>query len=185
VDFDELTKLGSMMGSGGMIVMDEDTCMVNVAKYFTNFLQKESCGKCTPCREGLSQMLYILDRITDGEGQVGDVERLEELAELLEGTALCALGKTAANPIISTIRYFRDEYEAHIKDKRCPAKECRGLFRYDIDPEACKACGICLKDCPVDAITGEKKVPHVIDQEKCTLCGTCWEKCPFAAVLKV
>jgi NADH:ubiquinone oxidoreductase subunit F (NADH-binding)/(2Fe-2S) ferredoxin len=185
VDFDELTKLGSMMGSGGMIVMDEDTCMVNVAKYFTEFLQKESCGKCTPCREGLAQMLYILDRITDGEGQVGDVERLEELAVLLEGTALCALGKTAANPTISTIRYFRDEYDAHIKEKRCPAKECRGLFRYEIDSEACKACGICMKNCPVDAISGEKKVPHVIDQDKCTLCGTCWEKCPFAAVLKV
>jgi NADH:ubiquinone oxidoreductase subunit F (NADH-binding)/(2Fe-2S) ferredoxin len=185
VDFDELTKLGSMMGSGGMIVMDEDTCMVNVAKYFTNFLREESCGKCTPCREGLAQMLYILDRITDGEGQAGDVERLEELAVLLEGTALCALGKTAANPTISTIRYFRDEYDAHIKEKRCPAKECRGLFRYEIDPEACKACGICMKHCPVDAITGEKKVPHVIDQDKCTLCGTCWEKCPFAAVLKV
>jgi len=185
VDFDELTKLGSMMGSGGMIVMDEDTCMVKVAKYFTDFLQKESCGKCTPCREGLSQMLYILDRITDAEGQVGDIERLEELAELLEGTALCALGKTAANPVISTIRYFRDEFDAHILDRRCPAKECRGLFRYEIDPEACKACGICLKNCPADAITGEKKVPHVIDQEKCTLCGTCWEKCPFTAVLKV
>ena len=185
VDFDELTKLGSMMGSGGMIVMDEDTCMVNIAKYFTNFLQKESCGKCTPCREGLAQMLYILDRITDGEGQVGDVERLEGLAELLEGTALCALGKTAANPIISTIRYFRDEYDAHIKEKRCPAKECRGLFRYEIDLDACKACGICLKNCPAEAITGEKKVPYVIDQEKCTLCGTCWEKCPFAAILKV
>ncbi len=185
VDFDELTKLGSMMGSGGMIVMDEDTCMVKVAKYFTDFLQKESCGKCTPCREGLSQMLYILDRITDAEGQVGDIERLEELAELLEGTALCALGKTAANPVISTIRYFRDEYDAHIIDRRCPAKECRGLFRYEIDKEACKACGICLKNCPADAIIGEKKVPHVINQEKCTLCGTCWEKCPFTAVLKV
>ncbi len=185
VDFDELTRLGSMMGSGGMIVMDEDTCMVKVAKYFTDFLQKESCGKCTPCREGLSQMLYILDRITDAEGQVGDVERLEELAELLEGTALCALGKTAANPVISTIRYFRSEYDAHILDRRCPAKECRGLFRYEIDEQACKACGICLKNCPADAITGEKKVPHVINQEKCTLCGTCWEKCPFTAVLKV
>jgi len=185
VDFDELTKLGSMMGSGGMIVMDEDTCMVKVAKYFTNFLHKESCGKCTPCREGLSQILYILERITDGEGQVGDVERIEVLAELLEGTALCALGKTAANPVLSTIRYFRDEYDAHILDRRCPAKECRGLFRYEIDPEACKACGICLKNCPADAITGEKKVPYVIDQEKCTLCGTCWEKCPFTAVLKV
>ena len=124
------------MGSGGMIVMDEDTCMVRVAKYFTGFLQNESCGKCTPCREGLAQMLYILDRITDGEGQVGDVERLEQLAILLEDTALCALGKTAANPVISTIRYFRDEYKAHIQDRRCPAKECRGLFRYEIDPEA-------------------------------------------------
>lgn len=185
VDFDELTKLGSMMGSGGMIVMDEDTCMVNVARYFTEFLQQESCGKCTPCREGLAQMLDILDRITDGEGKVGDVETLESLAELLEGTALCALGKTAANPVISTIRYFRDEYDAHILQRHCPAKECRGLFRYEIDPEACKACGICLKNCPADAITGDKKVPHVINQEKCTLCGTCWEKCPFTAVLKV
>ncbi|UCF00442.1 MAG: NADH-quinone oxidoreductase subunit NuoF [Planctomycetota bacterium] len=185
VDFDELTKLGSMMGSGGMIVMDEDTCMVRVAKYFTNFLQKESCGKCTPCREGLAQMLYILDRITDGEGQVGDVERLGVLAELLEDTPLCALGRTAANPVLSTMRYFRDEYDAHILQRRCPAKECRGLFRYEIDAEACKACGICLKECPVDAITGEKKVPHVIDQDKCTLCGTCWDKCPFTAVKKV
>ena len=185
VDFDELTKLGSMMGSGGMIVMDEDTCMVRVARYFTEFLQKESCGKCTPCREGLAQMLHILNRITGGDGDVGDVEELGVLAELLEGTALCALGKTAANPILSTIRYFREEYDAHILDRRCPAKECRGLFRYKIDEKACKACGICLKNCPEDAITGEEKVPHVINQEKCTLCGTCWEKCPFTAVLKV
>ncbi|MFC1737624.1 NADH-ubiquinone oxidoreductase-F iron-sulfur binding region domain-containing protein [Planctomycetota bacterium] len=185
VDFDELTRLGSMMGSGGMIVMDEETCMVRVARYFTEFLQKESCGKCTPCREGLAQMLYILDRIVDGEGQVGDMERLEELAGLLEVTALCALGKTAANPVISTIRYFRDEYESHILERHCPAKECRGLFCYEIDPETCKGCGICLKNCPVDAITGENKVAHVINQQKCTLCGTCWEKCPFAAVLKV
>jgi len=185
VDFDQLTKLGSMMGSGGMIVMDEDTCMVNVARYFTNFLRDESCGKCTPCREGLAQMLSILDRITHGEGEVGDVERLQAMAVLLEGTAMCALGKTAANPALSTIRYFRDEYDAHILEKRCPAKECRGLFRYAIDAEACKACGLCKKHCPVDAISGEKKVPHVIDQEKCTLCGTCFEKCPFDAVLKV
>jgi NADH-quinone oxidoreductase subunit F len=185
VDFDELTKLGSMMGSGGMIVMDEDTCMVHVAKYFTEFLQSESCGKCTPCREGLAQMMHILERITKGEGEVGDVERLEELAEILEGTALCALGKTAANPVLSTIKYFRHEYDEHIVDRHCPAKECRGLFRYEIDADACKACGICLKNCPADAITGEKKVPHVIDQDKCTLCGTCWEKCPFTAVVKV
>jgi NADH-quinone oxidoreductase subunit F len=185
VDFDELTKLGSMMGSGGMIVMDEDTCMIHLAKYFTEFLQKESCGKCTPCREGLAQMLHILERITKGEGKDGDTETLEQLASLLEGTALCALGKTAANPVLSTIRYFQNEYDAHIQQRHCPAKECRGLFLYQIDAEACKACGICKKHCPVDAISGEKKVPHVIDQEKCTLCGNCWEKCPFTAVLKV
>ena len=185
VDFDELTRLGSMMGSGGMIVMNEDTCMVSVAKYFLNFLKDESCGKCTPCREGLAQMLHILERITHGEGRPGDVESLKSLAGLLEGTALCALGKTAANPVLSTIRYFPEEYDAHIREQRCPAKECKGLFRYRIDPEACKACGICRKECPVDAISGEKNVPYVIDQEKCTLCGTCLDKCPFSAVIKV
>ena len=185
VDFDELTKLGSMMGSGGMIVMSEDTCMVSVAKYFLNFLKDESCGKCTPCREGIAQMLHVLDRITHGDGQEGDIERLGRLAELLEGTALCALGKTAAYPVLSTIRYFRDEYDAHIRQRRCPAKVCRGLFRYRIDAEACKACGICRKHCPADAITGEKKVAHLIDQATCTLCGMCYEKCPFDAVLKV
>ncbi|MBM4019156.1 MAG: NADH-quinone oxidoreductase subunit NuoF [Planctomycetes bacterium] len=185
VDFDELTRLGSMMGSGGMIVMDEDTCMVNVARYFLNFLREESCGKCTPCREGLAQMLHVLDRITHGKGEAGDVERLEEMADLLAGTALCALGKTAANPVLSTVRHFRDEYDAHIVDRRCPAKECRGLFRYAIEAEKCKACGICKKNCPADAITGAKKVAHVIDQAKCTLCGTCFDKCPFDAILKV
>lgn len=185
VDFDELTKLGSMMGSGGMIVMDEDTCMVNVAKYFLGFLKEESCGKCTPCREGLSQMLYILDRITHGEGEPGDVEKLEELADLLEGTALCALGKTAANPVLSTIRYFRAEYDEHIQNQRCPAKECRGLFLYEIDPETCTGCMICARNCPVDAITGEKRKPHVINQEICTKCGACFEKCPFDAIMKV
>jgi NADH-quinone oxidoreductase subunit F len=185
VDFDELTKLGSMMGSGGMIVMDEDTCMVNVAKYFLGFLKEESCGKCTPCREGLSQMLYILDRITHGEGEPGDVEKLEELADLLEGTALCALGKTAANPVLSTIRYFRAEYDEHIQNQRCPAKECRGLFLYEIDPETCTGCMICARNCPVNAIAGEKRKPHVINQETCTKCGTCIEKCPFNAIIKV
>jgi len=185
VDFDELTKLGSMMGSGGMIVMDEDTCMVNVAKYFLNFLKEESCGKCTPCREGVSQMLHILERITAGDGREGDIETLEELALLLRDTSLCALGQTAANPVLSTLKYFRKEYETHIRERKCPAKECKGLFTYEIDPEACKGCMLCLKNCPVDAITGERKQPHVINQEICTLCGTCFEKCPFGAVLKV
>jgi NADH-quinone oxidoreductase subunit F len=185
VDFDELTKLGSMMGSGGMIVMDEDTCMVNVAKYFLGFLKDESCGKCTPCREGIPQMLHILRRITKGEGEEGDLEKLEVLAELLADAALCALGKTAANPVLSTLRYFRQEYEEHIQNKRCPAKECRGLFIYVINEEKCTGCGICRRNCPVEAISGEKKSPHLIDQEKCTKCGTCIEKCPFTAIMKV
>jgi NADH:ubiquinone oxidoreductase subunit F (NADH-binding) len=185
VDFDELTALGSMMGSGGMIIMDEDTCMVNVAKYFLSFLKKESCGKCTPCREGIAQMLHILERITTGEGEEGDIEKLEELAELLSDTALCALGTTAANPVLSTLKYFTDEYEDHIKNKHCTARECRGLFVYEIDPEACTGCGICKKNCPVDAVSGERKEAHTIDQEICTRCGTCFDKCPFGAVLRV
>ena len=185
VDFDELTKLGSMMGSGGMIVMDQDTCMVNIARYFLSFLKDESCGKCTPCREGISQMLHILDRITHGEGETGDLEKLESLAELLTETALCALGKTAANPILSTIRYFRAEFEEHIRDRHCPAKVCRGLFLYEIDPELCTGCGICKKNCPVEAISGERRKPHVIDQTKCTKCGICLEKCTFNSILKV
>lgn len=185
VDFDELTKLGSMMGSGGMIVMDEDTCMVNVAKYFLSFLKDESCGKCTPCREGIAQMLEILTRISKGEGREGDIATLEELGALLKDASLCALGTSAPNPVLSTIKYFRDEYEAHIKEKRCPAKECPGLFRYEIDAALCKACGVCKKKCPVEAISGERKKPHVIDQSKCTNCGTCWQVCAFAAVKKV
>jgi NADH:ubiquinone oxidoreductase subunit F (NADH-binding)/(2Fe-2S) ferredoxin len=185
VDFDELTRLGSMMGSGGMIVMDEDTCMVNIAKYFLGFLKSESCGKCTPCREGIAQMLFILERISKGEGELEDLNRLENLAELLTEGSLCALGKTAANPILSTLRYFREEYEEHIKNQRCPAKECKGLFLYQIDPETCTGCGICRKNCPVKAITGERKQPHVIDQAICTKCNTCFEKCPFGAINKV
>ncbi|UCG00167.1 MAG: 4Fe-4S binding protein [Spirochaetaceae bacterium] len=185
VDFDELTRLGSMMGSGGMIVMDEDTCMVNVAKYFLGFLRSESCGKCTPCREGIAQMLAILERISRGEGDPADLEKLETLAELLTEGSLCALGKTAANPILSTLRYFRGEYEEHIRNQRCPAKECKGLFIYQIDPETCTGCGICRKNCPVKAITGERKQPHVIDQGLCTKCNTCFEKCPFGAINKV
>jgi NADH-quinone oxidoreductase subunit F len=187
VDFDELTKVGSMMGSGGMIVMDEDTCMVDIARYFLNFLSDESCGKCVPCREGIRQMLKILSNITKGKGREGDIELLEELAEVTRDASLCALGRSAPNPVLSTIRYFRDEYEAHIKEKRCPAYFCKGLISYYIDPKKCQACMICLRQCPAGAIVGDKKQIHVIDQEKCTKCGTCFEVCPprFGAVKKI
>ncbi|UCG84700.1 MAG: 4Fe-4S binding protein [Dehalococcoidia bacterium] len=187
VDFDELNKLGSMMGSGGMIVLDEDTCMVDVAKYFVDFLTDESCGKCVPCREGIDQMLTILTEITEGRGQEGDLELLEDIAETGKAAALCALGQTAANPVMTTMQYFRDEYEAHVRDKRCPAGVCKALFSYYIDPAKCKACMICARECPVDAIAGEKNYIHVIDQEKCTKCGTCYDVCPqrFGAVVKI
>jgi len=187
VDFDELAKAGSMMGSGGMIVMDEDTCMVDVARYFLDFLSDESCGKCVPCREGIRQMLKILTNISKGEGKEGDIELLEELSEVTRDASLCALGRTAANPVLSTIRYFRDEYEAHIKEKRCPAYVCKELISYYIDPEKCQACMICLRQCPAGAIVGGKNQIHVIDQEKCTKCGTCFEVCParFGAVKKI
>jgi len=187
VGFDELTQAGSMMGSGGMIVMDEDTCMVDVARYFINFLTDESCGKCVPCREGLRQMHRILTNITQGKGKEGDIELLEELSETAIEASLCALGKSAPNPFLSTLRYFRDEYDAHIKDKRCPALSCKALISYYIDPAKCKACGICLKKCPAGAIDGGKKKIHIIHQEKCTDCGTCFEVCPakFSAVTKL
>ena len=187
VGFDELTKAGSMMGSGGMIVMDEDTCMVDVARYFIDFLTDESCGKCVPCREGLRQMLKILTNITVGKGTEGDIELLEELSETAKEAALCALGKSAPNPFLSTLRYFRDEYAAHIKEKRCPALSCKELIAYHIDPDKCKACMMCLRKCPAEAIDGGKKKIHVIDQEKCTKCGTCFEVCPskFDAVTKI
>lgn len=187
VDFDELTKAGSMMGSGGMIVMDEDTCIVDLARYFVNFLAGESCGKCVPCREGLKQMLKILNNICAGKGKEGDIELLEELAEVMRDASLCALGTTAANPVLSTIKYFRDEYEAHIREKRCPAGVCRELITYYILPDRCMACLICLRNCPVDAISGGKDLVHVIDQKKCTKCGTCFEVCPpgFDAVAKL
>ena len=186
VGFDELTRAGSMMGSGGMIVMDEDTCMVDVARYFTDFLTDESCGKCVPCREGLRQMLKILTRITSGEGRPGDLELLEELAEVAAEAALCALGRSGPNPFLSTVRYFRDEYEAHINEKRCPALVCKALIAFHIDPQKCRACGLCRKNCPADAIDGAKGLIHIIDQDACTKCGTCYEVCPprFAAVRK-
>jgi NADH:ubiquinone oxidoreductase subunit F (NADH-binding)/(2Fe-2S) ferredoxin/Pyruvate/2-oxoacid:ferredoxin oxidoreductase delta subunit len=187
VGFDELTQAGSMMGSGGMIVMDEDTCMVDVARYFINFLTDESCGKCVPCREGLRQMHRILTNITTGMGKEGDIELLEELSETAVEASLCALGKSAPNPFLSTLRYFRDEYEAHIKEKRCPALSCKELISFYIDPAKCMACGICFKKCPAEAIDGGKKKIHIIDQEKCTNCGTCFEVCPakFGAVTKI
>jgi len=186
VGFDELTKAGSMMGSGGMIVMDEDTCMVDVSRYFLNFLIDESCGKCTPCREGIRQMLKILTNITKGKGKEGDIELLEELAEVSIDASLCALGKSSPNPLLSTVRYFRDEYEAHVKEKRCPALSCKELIAYHIDPSKCQACMICLKKCPAEAIEGGKNRIHVIDQGKCTKCGTCFEVCParFGAINK-
>jgi NADH-quinone oxidoreductase subunit F len=187
VGFDELTEAGSMMGSGGMIVMDEDNCMVDVARYFIHFLTEESCGKCVPCREGLRQMDRILTRICDGNGREGDIETLEELSEVAIGASLCALGKSAPNPFLSTLRYFRDEYEAHINDKRCPALSCKGLISYYIDPEKCKACLICMRKCPSQGIEGGKKQIHVIDQEKCDRCGVCFDVCPsrFDAVIKI
>jgi len=187
VDFDELTKVGSMMGSGGMIIMDEDTCMVDIARYFMNFLAEESCGQCVPCRLGIYQMLKILNRICAGEGRDGDIELLEAISKLVRNTSLCALGTTAPNPVLSTIRYFRDEYETHIKEKRCPAGVCKNLVTYYIDPEKCQACLICLRNCPVEAISGGKNLVHVIDQDKCTKCGACFEVCPprFNAVVKL
>ncbi len=187
VDFDELTKLGAMMGSGGMIVMDEDTCMVDLARYFIDFLKDESCGKCTPCREGITQMLGILTDLCEGRGEEGDLELIEAIAEVTRAASLCALGQTAPNPVLTTIQYFRDEYETHIREKRCPAGVCKALFSYYIDPDKCKACMICLRNCPVEAVIGEKGQIHVIDQDKCTKCGTCFDMCPdrFGAVTKV
>ena len=187
VDFDELTKLGSMMGSGGLIVLDEDTCMVELARYFVNFLCDESCGKCTPCREGLRQASIILNRITKGEGKDDDIEKLQKIAEVTRDSSLCALGQTSANPMLTTLRYFKDEYEAHIKEKRCPAMVCKELTSYYIDPEKCVACMICQRNCPVDAVIGEKNKIHIIDQEKCIKCGSCYDMCPsrFSAVKKI
>ena len=184
VDFDQLTEAGSMMGSGGMIVMDENTCMVDVAKYFVDFLQEESCGKCVPCREGIKRMHEILEDISTGKGREGDIELLEEIGFILKEGALCALGSTAANPVLSTIKYFRQEYDAHIRGKRCPAGVCSELITYSIDPEQCTGCGRCVKACPAEAIVGEKKQPHSLDPEKCIKCGSCFEVCKFDAVIR-
>lgn len=178
VDFEKLTAAGSMMGSGGMVVMDEDTCMVDVAKYFLAFLKDESCGKCTSCREGTIQMYEIVQRITEGNGRKGDIELLEELGHVVQSASLCGLGQTAANPVLSTLRYFRDEYYAHIDEKRCPALSCKHLISYVIDPARCRGCAVCAKVCPAKAVVGKPKQPYRIDQSKCIKCGICMTSCP-------
>jgi len=183
VDFDELSKVGSIMGSGGMIVMDQDTCMVDVARYFLDFLKEESCGQCNPCREGIKQMLEILTSICQGNGKEGDIEILEELGSMIQKFSLCGLGTSAPNPVLTTLLYFRDEYEAHIRDKKCPAGVCKPLFHYEIDAEACTGCQSCARKCPQEAIAGEKKQPHQLDQTKCIKCGICYEACKFDAIV--
>jgi NADH-quinone oxidoreductase subunit F len=183
VDFDTLKRYGAMMGSGGMIVMDDRNCMVEVARYYVNFLCEESCGKCTPCREGLRQMRAILTDICEGHGQHGDIELMERIGTMMQDASLCALGKSAANPVLSTIKYFRDEYDAHIDEHRCPAGVCVELTEFTIDPDVCTGCGACVRACPTDAISGVVKEAHVIDEEKCIVCGSCREACRFDAVL--
>jgi NADH:ubiquinone oxidoreductase subunit F (NADH-binding)/(2Fe-2S) ferredoxin/NAD-dependent dihydropyrimidine dehydrogenase PreA subunit len=185
VDFDTLTGAGSMMGSGGMIVMDDETCMVDIARYFISFLTDESCGKCTPCREGLRQSLAILDRVTQGKGTPADIPMLERLGGMMQDCCLCALGTSAPNPVLSTIRYFRDEWEAHIKERRCPGAVCKELIEYAIDAEKCDGCHACVRPCPGQALTGEVKKLHVLDVSKCTKCGACIEVCKRDAILKV
>lgn len=184
IDYDNLIAIGSMMGSGGLIVMDEDTCMVDIAKFFLEFTVDESCGKCTPCRVGTRRMLEILDKITKGQGTMEDLDRLEELAAHLKSNSLCALGQTAPNPVLSTLRYFKDEYIAHIVDKKCPAGVCKDLLQYKIDADKCKGCTLCARTCPNGAIIGKVKEPHMINQDKCVKCGACMEKCRFGAIYK-
>ena len=184
IDYDNLKKIGSMMGSGGLIIMDEDTCMVDIAKFFLEFTVDESCGKCTPCRIGTRRMLEILEKITKGQATMEDLDKLEELCYHLQSSSLCALGQTAPNPVLSTLRYFRDEYIAHIVDKKCPAGVCKDLLQYKIDPDKCKGCTLCARTCPADAIIGSVREVHMIDSEKCLKCGACIEKCRFGAIYK-
>ncbi len=185
LSFDSLKKVGAMIGSGGMVVMNEDTCMVEVARFFMSFTQRESCGKCIPCREGTKRMLEILEKIVDGNGTVDDLDLLKEIADTVKNTALCGLGKTAANPVLSTLEHFYDEYLAHVVDKECPAKQCKGLMSIKIDPELCRGCSKCARICPVSAISGKIKEPYVIDSSKCIKCGACIEACAFKAIMEV
>ncbi len=182
VDYQKLAEVGSIMGSGGMIVMDQDTCMVDIARYFLDFLKEESCGQCIPCREGIKQMLDILNNICQGNGKENDIALLQELAGMVKSASLCGLGASAPNPVLTTITYFRDEYESHIRDKKCPAGICKPLFHYEIDPQACNGCHLCVLKCPQKAVSGEKKKPHEVDQGKCIKCGICYEACKFDAV---
>jgi NADH:ubiquinone oxidoreductase subunit F (NADH-binding) len=184
VDYERLTEAGSIMGSGGMIVMDENTCMVDIARYFIKFTNDESCGRCNSCREGSEALLEILNKICDGEGEQEDLIFLEELGKAIKDASLCGLGQTLPNPILSTLRYFRNEYEAHIKEKRCPAGVCKVLIHYYVDEEKCTGCLLCAKNCPQQAISGQKKEPQSIDQDKCTKCGLCYESCKFDAILR-
>ena len=184
IDYDNLIRIGSMMGSGGLIVMDEDNCMVDIAKFFLEFTVDESCGKCTPCRIGTKRLLEILDKITKGQGTLEDLDKLEELCYYIKENSLCGLGQTAPNPVLSTLRYFRDEYIAHVVDKKCPAGVCKSLLSYEIDPAKCIGCTMCARVCPASAIQGQVKTPHVIDKDKCLKCGACMEKCKFGAISK-
>ncbi len=183
IDYDSVNATGAIMGSGGMVVMDESTCMVDIAKFFLDFTRKESCGKCTFCRVGTKRMLEILERITEGKGVKEDLDKLEELAHQVKASSLCGLGQTAPNPVLTTLKYFRDEYEAHITEKKCPAKSCKTLLTYTVDPEKCTGCTVCAKNCPVDAISGERKEVHEIDQDTCIKCGICYSKCNFDAII--
>jgi NADH:ubiquinone oxidoreductase subunit F (NADH-binding)/NAD-dependent dihydropyrimidine dehydrogenase PreA subunit len=182
IDYDTLAKAGSIMGSGGMIILDEDDCMVDIAKYFMSFSQDESCGKCTPCREGTTRMLEILDRITTGRGAVDDLDKLKRLGLLMRRSSLCGLGRAAANPVLSTLEHYRDEYLAHVTDRRCPAHKCKALVHYEISPEKCVGCTVCARNCPVTCISGVRKEAHLIDQLRCIKCGRCFEVCRFNAV---
>ncbi|MBF0468227.1 MAG: SLBB domain-containing protein, partial [Desulfamplus sp.] len=183
IDYEEISKVGAIMGSGGAIVMDHTTCMVDMARYFMDFIQDESCGKCTPCREGTKRILTMLENMCKGKGQPGDIEQLEDLCDVVKHSSLCGLGQTASNPVLSTLKYFRDEYEAHIFEKTCPAKKCPDLVKFEVVPDKCKMCGLCFKGCPADAITWQKKTVAIIDKNKCIKCMSCYDKCKFDSII--